>query len=260
MLQPEGKAVFSFPIGDNFNKKAHAQIRKIHAEKLLLDPDCVTFEIERTFFFVHRLSPEHESFRDPIFRKVDLVNERDANRNVTKAAPTFDYIENKAIQEEHRKGQLGKQAMETQALPALALIDNVLYCPFCRKSYYVDSECFTKNPNLKLKDGDRPKLKPGRMHTSIYKQLKKRPSTDNEDDDAGDPKDPKKPTFMAMKVSEKDINEAFRNDIESNFALFDHIPIVIAIKTFSIRDAWIVDSGPSLRGFDTLTAPSQLVK
>ncbi|KAJ5118190.1 hypothetical protein N7448_009902 [Penicillium atrosanguineum] len=99
-----------------------AEIRKIHAEKLLLDPDCVTFEIERTFFFVHRLSPEHESFRDPIFRKVDLVNERDANRNVTKAAPTFDYIENKAIQEEHRKGQLGKQAMETQALPALALV------------------------------------------------------------------------------------------------------------------------------------------
>ncbi|KAJ5508451.1 hypothetical protein N7527_010594 [Penicillium freii] len=99
-----------------------AEIRKIHAEKLLLDPDCVTSEIERIFFFVHALGPEYESFRDHIFRQMDLVNERDANGNVTKAAPTFDYIENKAIEEEHRKGQLGKQAMETQALPALALV------------------------------------------------------------------------------------------------------------------------------------------
>ncbi|KAJ5749456.1 hypothetical protein N7533_006484 [Penicillium manginii] len=64
------------------------EIRKIHAEKLLLDPDCVTSEIERTFFFV------------------------DANGNVTKAVPTFDYIENKAIEEEYRKGQLGKQTTE----------------------------------------------------------------------------------------------------------------------------------------------------
>ena len=87
-----------------------AEIRKIHAEKLLLDPDCVTSEIERTFFFVHALGPEYESFRDHIFRQMDLVNERDANGNITKAAPTFDYIENKAIEEEHRKGQLGKQA------------------------------------------------------------------------------------------------------------------------------------------------------
>jgi hypothetical protein len=43
-----------------------AEIRKIHAEKLLLDPDCVTSEIERTFFFVHALGPEYESFRDHI--------------------------------------------------------------------------------------------------------------------------------------------------------------------------------------------------
>ncbi|KAJ6157205.1 hypothetical protein N7497_006090 [Penicillium chrysogenum] len=98
-----------------------AEIRKIHAEKLLLDPDCVTSEIERTFFFVHALGPEYESFRDHIFRQMDLVNERDANGSIIKAAPTFDYIENKAIEEEHRKGQLGKQAMESQALPALAL-------------------------------------------------------------------------------------------------------------------------------------------
>jgi hypothetical protein len=33
---------------------------------------------------------------------MDLVNERDADGNITKAAPTFDYIENKAIEEEHR--------------------------------------------------------------------------------------------------------------------------------------------------------------
>jgi hypothetical protein len=98
-----------------------AEIRKIHAEKRLLDPGCITSEIERIFFFVHALGPEYESFRDHIFRQMDLVNERDANGNVTKAAPTFDYIENKAMEEEHRKGQLGK-AMETQALPALALV------------------------------------------------------------------------------------------------------------------------------------------
>ncbi|KAE8420441.1 hypothetical protein BDV36DRAFT_293328 [Aspergillus pseudocaelatus] len=82
-----------------------AEIRKIHAEKLLLDPECVTSEIERTFFFLHALGPEYESFHDHIFRQMDLVNERDANSNITKAAPTFDYIENKAIEEEHRKGQ-----------------------------------------------------------------------------------------------------------------------------------------------------------
>jgi hypothetical protein len=35
--------------------------------------------------------------------------------NIIKAAPTFDYIENKAIEEEHRKGQLRKQPTEAQA-------------------------------------------------------------------------------------------------------------------------------------------------
>jgi hypothetical protein len=53
---------------------------------------------------------------------MDLVNERDANSTIMKAAPTFDYIENKAIEEEHRKGQLGKQPIDGQMLPALALI------------------------------------------------------------------------------------------------------------------------------------------
>jgi hypothetical protein len=99
-----------------------AEIQKIHAEKLLLDPKCVTSEIERTFFFLHALGPEYESFRDHIFRQIDLVNERDANGTIIKAAPTFNYIENKAIKEEHRKGQLGKQPIDGQTLPALALI------------------------------------------------------------------------------------------------------------------------------------------
>ncbi|KAJ5473962.1 hypothetical protein N7475_003528 [Penicillium sp. IBT 31633x] len=275
-----------------------AEIRKIHAEKLLLDPDCVTSEIERTFFFVHALGPEYESFRDHIFRQMDLVNERDANGNITKAAPTFDYIENKAIEEEHRKGQLSKQPTEAQALPALAIIrgpgdkkvipssdgttcrieiENVPYCSFCRKPYHVDSECFNKNPRLKdqKKDGKSHKSKPGNSHTGARKPLKRRPSTDDEDD-VGGPRDPKKPTFMATKVSGEDVNKAFRKDVEGNFALFDHIPTMMATKTLSIRDAWIVDSGcaqhvcnnasrfvkmdkyhgPPLRSVDTSTTPS----
>jgi hypothetical protein len=53
-----------------------AEIRKIHAEKLLLEPACVTSEIERTFFFLHALGPEYESFRDHVFRQMDMVNEK----------------------------------------------------------------------------------------------------------------------------------------------------------------------------------------
>lgn len=56
--------------------------------------------------------PEYESFYNHIFRQIDLINERDVNGNITKAAPIFDYIENKAIEEEYRKGQLGKQIIE----------------------------------------------------------------------------------------------------------------------------------------------------
>jgi hypothetical protein len=33
-----------------------AEIQKIHAEKLLLDPECVTSEIEQTFFFFMHLA------------------------------------------------------------------------------------------------------------------------------------------------------------------------------------------------------------
>jgi hypothetical protein len=275
-----------------------AEIRKIHAEKLLLDPECVTSEIERTFFFLHALGPEYESFRDPIFRQMDLVNERDTNGNITKAAPTFDYIENKAIEEEHRKGQLSRQPAEGQTLPALAIIrgpgdkkvilssdgatcrieiDNVPYCSFCRKPYHVDSECFNKNPRLKdqRKDGRAPRARLGNSHTSTRKPLKRRFSTDDEDDVSG-PKDPKRPTFMATKVSGEDVNKAFGKDVEGNFALFDHIPSMMATKTLPIRDAWIVDSGcaqhvcntasrfiqmekyhgPPLRSVDTSTTPS----
>lgn len=227
---------------------------------------------------------------------MDLVNERDANGNITRAAPTFDYIENKAIEEEHRKGQLSKPPTEAQTLPALALvrgpgnkkvipssdgttcrieIDNVPYCSFCRKPYHMDSECFSRNPRLKdqKKDGKGHQSKPGNSHTGSRKPLKRRPSTDDEDDDVSGPRDPKKPTFMATKASGEDVNKAFGKDVEGNFALFDHIPTMMVL---SIHDAWIVDSGcaqhvcnnasrfvemdkyrgPPLRSVDTSTAPS----
>ena len=78
----------------------------------------------------------------------------------------------------------------------------------------------------------------------------------------------KPPEKMSMKHSE--------TNVEGNFALFDHIPTMMATKTLSIRDAWIVDSGcaqhvcnnasrfvkmakyhgPPLRSVDTSTAPS----
>jgi hypothetical protein len=38
-----------------------------------------------------------------------MVNIRDEDGNIIIAAPTFDSIENKVIEEEYRKGQLGKQ-------------------------------------------------------------------------------------------------------------------------------------------------------
>jgi hypothetical protein len=52
---------------------------------------------------------------------MDIVNDRDENGNITKAAPTFDYIENKAIEEEHRKGQLSNQSTDANALPTFTL-------------------------------------------------------------------------------------------------------------------------------------------
>lgn len=81
-----------------------AEIRSIHAEKLLLDPDCVISEIERMIFFMHALAVEYEASRDHIFRQMDLVNDRDAEGKIIKAAATLDCVENKAIEEEHRKG------------------------------------------------------------------------------------------------------------------------------------------------------------
>ncbi|KAI9045749.1 uncharacterized protein KD926_007050 [Aspergillus affinis] len=121
---------------------------------------------------------------------MDLVNERDQNGNITKAAPTFDYIENKAIEEEHRKGQLRKHQQN-------------------------------KNPRLKdqKKHGKSHKSNPGNSHPGRRKPLKRRPSTDDEDDDIGGPRDPKKPTFMATKASGEDVNKAFGKDVEGNFAL-----------------------------------------
>ena len=113
-------------------------------------------------------------------------------------------------------------------------------------------------------------------HTEARKSSRKRPSTDDEDDDAGGPRDPKRPTFMATKASGGDVNAAFGKDVEGNLALFSHTLTMMATKTLPIRDAWIVDSGcaqhvcnkasrfvqmdkyhgPPLRSVDTSTTPS----
>lgn len=276
-----------------------AEIRKIHAEELLLDPACVTSEIERTFFFLHALGPEYESFRDHIFRQMDIVNDRDENGNITKAAPKFDYIENKAIEEEHRKGQLSNQSADANALPAFTLsqslgdkevtpssdgktcrieINNVPFCIFCRKPYHREPQCFKKNPNLRDQEKERRtrRPRPNDAYKDFRKPSKRRASTDHEDDDSEGPRDPKRPTFMATQVSKQDINAAFGAEVEGNVATFGHIPSMMATKTLSIRDAWIVDSGcaqhvcnnasrfvkmdkydgPPLRSVDTSTAPS----
>ena len=275
-----------------------AQIRRIHAEKLLLDQDCVTSEIERTFFFMHALGPEYESFRDHVFRQMDLVNERDPDGNITNAAPSFDYIENKAIEEEHRKTQLGKPAVEAKGFPALALvrgpgdkrvipspggafcrieIDNVPYCSFCRNPYHVESECFKRNPELKNQSRDikGPKVKPGSSRAAGWKPLKRPARGDDEDEDERGPKNPKKATFMATKACPEDVNVAFARNSEANLAVLEHSLAMMAAKTPSIRDAWIVDTGcaqhvcnkrsafvqmenyrgPSLRSVDGSTPP-----
>jgi hypothetical protein len=48
---------------------------------------------------------------------------------------------------------------------------------------------------------------------------------------------------MAIKASGEDVNKTFAKDVEHNLALFDHIPLMMATKTLSIRDASIVNSG-----------------
>ncbi|KAJ5111782.1 hypothetical protein NUU61_001412 [Penicillium alfredii] len=276
-----------------------AEIRKNHAEKLLLDPACVTSEIERTFFFLHALGPEYESFRDHIFRQMDIVNDRDESGNVTKAAPTFDYIENKAIEEEYRKGQLSNQPTDTNALPAFILshkpgdrkvipspdgktcrieMNNVPFCAFCRKPYHRESHCFKKNPSLKDQEKEKTtrRPRPKEAYAGVRNPSKRRASTDHEDDDSEGPRDPKRPTFVATQASKQDINAAFSAEVEGNVATFDFFPSLMATKSLSIRDAWIVDSGcaqhvcnnasrfvnmdeyngPPLRSVDTSTTPS----
>lgn len=97
---------------------------------------------------------------------MNIVNERDENGRVIIAALKFDYIENKAIEEEHRKGQLLKLLIEAQVLSTFAAtkksgdkkiilsldgttckieIYNVPYCSFCQKPYHIESGCFKKN-------------------------------------------------------------------------------------------------------------------
>jgi hypothetical protein len=48
---------------------------------------------------------------------------------------------------------------------------------------------------------------------------------------------------MVMMVLEGDVNTAFRKDIKGNLALYNHTFIIMATKTLSIHDAWIIDSG-----------------
>jgi hypothetical protein len=92
-------------------------------------------------------------------------------------------------------------------------------------------------------NGKGHKTRLGSSHTGTSKALKRRPTTDDEDDDMGGPKDPQKPTFMATKASRGDVNEAFGKDAEGNLAMFDHTLAITATKTLPIREAWIVDSG-----------------
>lgn len=88
-------------------------------EKLLLDPACLTFGVPRNFLFLHALSPEYEKNREYYFRQVEIANHRDEDGNVTKVPSTFDQIENKAIEQGHRYGQLGnKPAHTTCFLPS----------------------------------------------------------------------------------------------------------------------------------------------
>jgi hypothetical protein len=228
-----------------------------------------------------------------------MVNVRDEAGNITTAGPTFDSIENKAIEEEHRKGQLGKQP-DPQVLPTFALtrksgdrkitpsadgttciietIQNAPYCSFCQKPYHVEARCFKKNPKLRDqgRDDKARKAKSDNSRTDTRNSSKKRSSTDDEDDNEGGPRDPKRPTFMATMTSEEDVNAAFGKDIEGNLSLFNHTFAMVATKSPSIHDAWIVDSGcaqhicnttarfvqmgkysgPPLRSVNTSTSPS----
>ncbi|KAH7111057.1 hypothetical protein B0J11DRAFT_585929 [Dendryphion nanum] len=181
----------------SLTREKYGSTQALGAKKLLLDPDCVTSEIERTFSFMHALSAEYEGFRDHIFRQMDLVNDRDADGNIMNAAPTFDYIENKAIEEEHRRGQLERKPVEKQVLPALAL---------------------TREPG-------RRNVKTTGFAPSGHKPSKRQHNTDDEDD-ASAPKDPGKPTFMATRATGEDS----RAVLSLPFAM-------MATKTLPIRDA-----------------------
>lgn len=197
---------------------------------------------------------------------MDIASDRDEDGNITKAAPTFDYIENKAIEEEHRKGQLGNQPADANALPTFALsrslgdkkiipspdgktcrteIHNVPFCVFCQRPYHREPGCFKKNPNLREQEKERRtrRPRPNDAYTDLRKPSKRRASTDHEDDDPEGQGDPKRPTFMATQASKQDINAAFGRGVEGNLATFDHTPSMMATKPLSIRDAWVVDSG-----------------
>lgn len=122
---------------------------------------------------------------------------------------------------------------------------NALYCSFCQKPYHVEADCFKKNPKLRDqgKDVKGRKAKSDNSQIDARKSSKRRSGADDEDDNAGGPRDPKRPTFMATAVSEGDVNAAFGKDVEGNLAQCNRTLTMMATKTLSIHDAWIVDSG-----------------
>lgn len=48
---------------------------------------------------------------------------------------------------------------------------------------------------------------------------------------------------MMTKIFKEDVNKIFGKDIKSNFTLFNHILLIMAIKSLPIRDTWIINSG-----------------
>jgi hypothetical protein len=109
----------------------------------------------------------------------------------------------------------------------------------------VEARCFKKNPKLKEQGGDDKacKAKSDNSRIDTRNLSKKRSSTDNEDNNEGGLRDPKRPTFMVTMALEEDVNAAFGKDIEGNLVLFNYTLIIIAMKSPSIYDAWIVNSG-----------------
>lgn len=57
------------------------------------------------------------------------------------------------------------------------------------------------------------------------------------------PEHPKKPILMVISALFADVHVVFGKDMEENIALFSYFLIMMATKTVSIDDAWIINSG-----------------